>query len=224
MNYNTADKEVKNVVYKITNEINGKSYIGRTTQRLKVRMDEHIRGNLVISRAIKKHGRENFTIKVLFRSDNFDDLNKQEKILVKAHDTLLPNGYNVVEGGYGTAGYKHKEETKLKMSQNRGRYYKEDNSFYKKKHTKEARKKMSNYHKGKKLTEEHKKKVALANRVKVINLNTKEVFNSVLEAAASVGVAPSNITRVCKGGRKTAGGSGWLHYEKYKELKRLTKE
>lgn len=50
-------------IYKITNKINGKNYIGQTTMNLKDRLTCHKSpsANMVISKAIKKYGWNNFS-------------------------------------------------------------------------------------------------------------------------------------------------------------------
>lgn len=52
-----------------------------------------------------------------------------------------------------------------------------------------------------------------ARRIRVKNLNTGEIFNSVIEASKYYNVNPSNITRCCKGDRKRCGGFEWEYYK-----------
>ena len=61
-------------IYKITNHINGKIYVGQTTKSLKERFQKHCWGttendsyhlNMAIKKAIKKYGKENFTIELI---------------------------------------------------------------------------------------------------------------------------------------------------------------
>ena len=49
--------------------------------------------------------------------------------------------------------------------------------------------------------------------VKVRNVETGEVFNSVKEAAREYNLKETHITRVCKGKRKTTGGFHWCYEE-----------
>lgn len=51
--------------------------------------------------------------------------------------------------------------------------------------------------------------------VKVVNLDTKEVFNSVNEAAKKYNIIPTHISRVCRGKRKHTGGYRWQYYSEY---------
>jgi group I intron endonuclease len=85
------------VVYKISNRINGKSYIGRTKD-LERRIKEHINKAhcTALHRAIKKYGIENFAISVLFEGQNFNEMIQAERELILSHGTMTPNGYNLI--------------------------------------------------------------------------------------------------------------------------------
>ena len=99
-------------------------------------------------------------------------------------------------------GRTHSEETKKKISEaNKG-----------KTHTEETKKKISEAHKGFIVTEEHKKKLLEANGVKVINLETREIFDNMVEAGRSVELGKDSISSVCRGRTKTAGGFHWAYY------------
>ena len=89
-------------IYKITNIINNKSYIGQTRNTIKTRMYKHIsrskEANVSgIDAAIKKYGKENFLIEELCKCSN-EDLDEQEKFYIKKYDTFN-NGYNLTLGG-----------------------------------------------------------------------------------------------------------------------------
>jgi len=51
------------MVYLITNEVNGKHYVGQTTRTVEQRFKEHMESPYPIGKAIRKYGAENFTIK-----------------------------------------------------------------------------------------------------------------------------------------------------------------
>lgn len=60
-------------------------------------------------------------------------------------------------------------------------------------------------------------------RVKVVQIDKNSeitIYSSVREAYLATGIDPSSITAVCKGKRKTAGGSKWIYKEKYDEMKK----
>lgn len=90
------------LIYKITNKINGKIYIGQTIQKsARKRWSTHCRGieNSAISLSIKKYGKENFLFEVLENCASLEELNKREEFLIQELNTLAPNGYNLKPGG-----------------------------------------------------------------------------------------------------------------------------
>lgn len=175
-------------VYKITNTINNRYYIGvhKTTNP----NDSYYGSGLVIKEAIKKYGKENFIKEILFTFENKEEAYNKEKELVNSETLKDPLIYNVQIGGIPTIdwtedrkeifsknmsginhplfGKHHTEETKKKISEaGKGR-----------KHSKETldkivstrlQNKKPNPKKGKPLTEEDKlkKSIAAKNRVKI---------------------------------------------------------
>jgi group I intron endonuclease len=105
-------------IYKITNTINQKFYIGFTGQKIPMRrFNQHLssarserKNNQPIIRAIRKYGEENFSFEILFEGEEKFLLNVEEPRLIKE---LKPE-YNSTLGGEGILGYKHTEETKIK--------------------------------------------------------------------------------------------------------------
>lgn len=94
-------------LYLITNKINNKKYIGQTKQNLKNRFNGHKTkakngSNLILHNAIRKYGVENFEIILLETTDNLETCNFRETNLIKEYNTLIPNGYNMIEGGCNT--------------------------------------------------------------------------------------------------------------------------
>ena len=112
------------VVYRIYNKLNGKSYIGQTTEPdRRIRRHYNGRGNSPhLANAIKIYGKESFHYETL--EDNVPEelLSKLEILNIRFFGSLTPNGYNLTIGGEGTRGYKASEETKRKISKaNKGR-------------------------------------------------------------------------------------------------------
>ena len=88
-------------LYRITNLINNKKYIG-ITNNYKRRWSNHCCGNsknMVISRAIKKYGKENFLFEIIQKNLSLEEANQKEIEYIKLENTLAPNGYNVSKGG-----------------------------------------------------------------------------------------------------------------------------
>jgi group I intron endonuclease len=107
------------IIYKITNTINDKIYIGQTIRSLHFRWSQHKYAtkkdvNTPLYKAIKKYGVKNFKIQEIGGANNQSELNYQEWLLICKLDTYWPNGYNLREGG-GNRG-KNSEHSKIKMS------------------------------------------------------------------------------------------------------------
>ena len=92
---------MKGIIYKITNKVNGKSYIGQTryTIEFRWRQHQHKKDNTYFHNAIHKYGIENFSIEVLEECD-VKDLNSREIFYIAKYDTFN-NGYNLTVGGDG---------------------------------------------------------------------------------------------------------------------------
>ena len=95
---------MRGFIYKITNTINGKSYIGQTIQNVKERFYQHCAtkcskavSNMAIHRAIKKYGKSNFTVEVIEEIDSAN-LNDRERYWIRYYDSYN-NGYSSTEGG-----------------------------------------------------------------------------------------------------------------------------
>lgn len=92
-------------LYRITNKINGKIYIGQTVQPEK-RWTQHKTNaasdspKMIISYAIKKYGNDAFDFEVIAGCRTWEDANDIETLLVAQYGSLVPNGYNVSLGGF----------------------------------------------------------------------------------------------------------------------------
>lgn len=86
-------------VYIITNQINNKQYIGRHCAN---KFDESYFGSGIgIKNAVKKYGKENFSIEILAWCENYDELVKQEMYYIELFNAVKsPNFYNRSYGGY----------------------------------------------------------------------------------------------------------------------------
>lgn len=87
------------IVYKTTNKINGKFYIGKhQTTDLN---DGYFGSGKLLKRAIKKYGKENFLSEILHVFQTEEEMNQKEKELV----IIGKMSYNLCEGGKGGFGY-----------------------------------------------------------------------------------------------------------------------
>jgi group I intron endonuclease len=116
-------------IYKITNLVSKKCYIGETIQDIKKRWRDHLSaikrdgGCKALKSAIEKYGLENFKFEVLIICFDEDRL-IYEKEYIKKYNSLVPNGYNILEGGQeGVLGFKHSEETKKLISLKSKEYF-----------------------------------------------------------------------------------------------------
>lgn len=98
---------MKGKIYKITNKINGKVYIGQTIQSLKDRFNRHCSDykdnhfNMPIKQAILKYGKENFAIELIEEVEQ-DKLNEREVYWISIYDSYN-KGYNCTKGGQNGA-------------------------------------------------------------------------------------------------------------------------
>lgn len=87
-------------LYKITNLLNNKKYIGVTNRNPKERFSEHKRNKKsFIGKAIQANGAENFSFEVLLTNIPDSDISRLECKYIEQYNTLLPNGYNADLGG-----------------------------------------------------------------------------------------------------------------------------
>jgi group I intron endonuclease len=109
------------IIYKITNKVDGKSYIGQTTRALARRWGGHKRaakkgGTYRLHRAINKYGPDAFTVEVIAESWQ-PFLDALEIFFIRLYNTRSQWGYNLTDGGGGNKGHSHSLETKARMSE-----------------------------------------------------------------------------------------------------------
>lgn len=110
-------------IYVRTNLVNGKQYVGQTTDFKEREYDwyylkKKYAGSL-INNARKKYGLDNWVVEILKECETQDELNKWEMHFIKELNTKTPNGYNLTDGGEGVSGFHHSETSKKKMSESR---------------------------------------------------------------------------------------------------------
>ena len=123
-------------IYKITNKMNGKNYIGQTTRAIEQRWKEHLRekNDYPIHKAIKKYGESNFTVTMIEECTN-EKLNEREIYWIKYYDSYNGHkGYNATRGGQNITHLKewiqeHPQEVKENLNRARQKAIKkfEDN-------------------------------------------------------------------------------------------------
>lgn len=153
-------KKIKYYIYKHTNLINGKCYIGETSKEPDKRWGKngshYCFTDTKFSRAIKKYGWENFSHEILeiLDTDNLEEVGERESYYITLFDSFH-NGYNSTSGG--EVGKEMSEDSKKKMSvAHLGMRYGEET----KKKLSEMRKGENCYWYGKHRSEETKKKIS----------------------------------------------------------------
>lgn len=87
------------IIYKVTNCVNGKIYIGQTIQPLGVRWKSHTNKGCALYRAIKKYGVDSFTVEQIDTATSRDELDAKEIYWIGYYDCIAPKGYNLTSGG-----------------------------------------------------------------------------------------------------------------------------
>lgn len=161
-------------IYLITNAVNGKRYVGKTSKRLvSERWNEHrsyAKGgsNQYIHKAMRKYGAENFKFELFMVVPVEANVAQWERWTISA---LQPE-YNLTAGGEGIPGYKMTLEARAKMRaaklgkkqspEHMARRFAWHEGYH---HSEETKAKISASNKGKKISEEHKQKFLAAGRI-----------------------------------------------------------
>jgi group I intron endonuclease len=193
-------------LYKLTSP-SGKMYIGITSHTAEERFVQHCKntsGCIALKGAIKKYGKENFTIDVLLKADDWELMQLAEIETIEKLNTKSPNGYNLTFGGDGRYGFIVSDETRRKLSvAGKGRVL-----------TDEHRKILSNIHKtrspesykkaglsntGRKHTDEAKAKISTAHTGKVASEETKAKLSEIRKGAPKSEEHKANISKALKG-------------------------
>lgn len=220
------------IIYLFINNINGKIYVGQTTNTFDDRYGKNILkrvSNEHLKRSIEKYGINNFTIikefDIAYSKKELDEL---EDLYIKMYNTTDNNyGYNKKYGGAngkqseetrrknseGHKGLKASEETKQKLSKSQTG---SGNGFYNKKHTEETKRKISEANSGinngmsKGHSEKSKIKMKSSQRKnngkRIICIENGKIYDSIIEAAEELNVDRSSIGHCCSGRYKTAKG------------------
>lgn len=179
-------------IYKLTHKKNGKVYIGQS-KHLKRRLYEHKQcestennkgSQSVIRRAIKKYGFDSFKYEIIIICKDGDYMDLMETKIINFYNSMVPNGYNVRDGGNkvfisedgkkriskANSGRVLTEKMKSKLSNSAKKYYLNNNR------DEDWKNKLSNSLKNKPKSEEHKKKISEAKKIFIKN-NPNSVKN-----------------------------------------------
>lgn len=202
-------------IYKITNNINDKVYIGKTERvNPQTRWKEHIKSanreeckRRALYKAINKYGVENFTFTVIEETDNCEE---REKYYIALYDTYK-NGYNETLGGDG--------KTRLQLDDNAVcTYYKEHSMRETAEYfgvDPDSIEKVLHRNNVKRRSVADANKFALGKRVNQLDKITRQIINTFISTAEAEKFITgkenhgANVSRVCRGERKQYAGFIW---------------
>lgn len=221
---------MKYCVYSHTNKINGKKYIGITSQKPEQRWrnGNGYRNNEYFFRAIEKYGWHNFNHEILYTDLSKEEAERIEVDLICEYKTQQnQHGYNIEFGGNSTGripeetrqkirealnGHACSEETKQKISKSKKGKPSPRKGI---KMTEEQIRKNSESHKGLKpwntgrpWTDEEKAK---CNGKQVQCVETGNIYATMHEASKDTGADVSRICACCRGRANRAGGYHWQY-------------
>lgn len=100
-------------IYKVTNKVNGKVYIGKTTIEVRQRWNAHVSGafnpkskerNFKFHNAIRKYGRDAFIVETIDDVEDEEETALREQYWIEFYDSIR-TGYNITLGGEGSTIY-----------------------------------------------------------------------------------------------------------------------
>lgn len=172
------------IIYKITNLINNKIYIGQD----KNDDPNYFGSGILIKKSIKKYGKENFLKETLCICNTIDELNEKERFYIDEYcSTNKKIGYNISVGGTNGVmlNRKHSDETKMKMRM----------SALGKKKSKEHCKNIGLSKKGRLMPDDEKKKRSDSNPFKGAKKNPLNIEIKQKISRSKIGHHHSNETK-----------------------------
>lgn len=198
-------------IYKITNDINGKIYIGKTEFSIEKRLSEHIHDayrerneKRPLYSAIRKYGPEHFHIEVIEETDN---PNEREVYLIEQYGSFK-TGYNATRGGDGKKYLDYELIIKTYNEvKNQAEVARLLNISVDSVHNILANNNIELISSAEVSAKTFGKPVAQLDKK---TLEIIKIYPSVIAAENELGIQ-RHIAAVCKGKRKTAGGYSWKY-------------
>lgn len=189
------------IVYKTTNLVNGKIYIGKDTKN----EPTYIGSGMILAKAIQKYGKESFVKEILEECDDAIMLAEKEKFWIsKFNCTDRKIGYNITDGGFGGDTFtnnpnkehirkKHKDATSKRNKRDGGwspdtlkrvemakgaNAARTANGY---RHSEETKRKLSNTLTGRVITTEWRKNISIATKEAMAKIDQKELQQKALE-------------------------------------------
>lgn len=207
----------KYIVYKTTNLINNKIYIG--VHKRNDSKNIYLGSGIVLTKAIKKYGKKNFIRETLFEFKTKKEAYEKEKEIVNEQFVDRKDTYNMKTGGFGNGVFysklvnvKDKNGNTSRVSINDPRYLSgelipivsgEGNPMYGKKQSKESKLKNRLAHLGKVTSEETKEKLRKSlsgeNAPNFIGYYITPVGNfvSLQDGQNAIGIPTKTLSRFC---------------------------
>lgn len=209
------------IIYRWTNKINGKKYVGQTVNPRK-RYLQHYNGeradSQIIDRAILKYGVENFdyTVLLTIHADTREELrgllDEAEIASIRLEQSYYKTGlgYNMTLGGLSRGNFEHTEETKIKLSRmKKGRLLSEA-----------AKRNIAEGHKGLKLSELHKASLQKAHKADMKHVRQLTVngvliaeYDSIKAAERTTGINRGGISACINGRQQRTTGRDGVSYK-----------
>lgn len=201
-------------IYEHLNKINGKVYIGQTVNPQQRWKPNRYKTSTYFYAAITKYGWENFEHRILAQTEKYDQADILEKYYISFFDSRNPQkGYNILQGGNSLGDYYSKEQNRKRQGELRKKYI-EQHPKYKevlldqlvlansKQNLEKKRKKAKeNYKNGK----SHLKAINEARKKRVECIETRQIFDSLTEAAKAYNINVSNLSAYIHGKKKSCG-------------------
>lgn len=225
-------------VYMHENRVNGKKYIGITSQKPTRRWanGNGYRRCPFFYAAIQKHGWDAFRHEILYTELTEEDAERLEVELIAKYQTQdADHGYNLTAGGCATTGWAPTDENRKHISDSlKGVMAREKNPFYGKHHSQETKQRLSEITKRRNLTgannpnygvkhsQEDLEKMSLGRRGKltgadnpaaraVVCVETGQRFQTSKDAAEFIGRSSARICESCRDHKITAAGLHWRY-------------
>lgn len=212
-------------IYKITNDVNGKVYIGKTLNTVESRWKEHCHDkdrrnmeNRPLYRAMNKYGLEHFSIETI--EECYENLEEREIYWIKYYNSYVgwpdSNGYNATFGGDGKPYVNYDEiiqwakngKTQIEIAEIVGCCVDTVVKALTQAHIQMP---------------EYKEHVSIAVYQKDREGNILAKYASISEAAKATCIDPTHIGQCCAGKRKTSGGYYWEYVNPEDALQRKIK-
>ena len=181
---------MSNYTYMVTNNINGKVYVGCHSWSGEGLDPNYYGSGIAITSAVKKYGKENFQVEVLYYYETVEECRKdEERILTEYNVKECPYSYNLKNAAVGWTSEDITEEHRKNLSQAMtGRTVSD-----------ETRRKISQANKGKTLSDETRRKLSQANKGRTVSDATRQKISQTLKRITASDEHRKNLSQAMTG-------------------------